>query len=104
MSSRRIVQVSTIVVLTMRTAATLTQFASQNNTVHFGTPLSPPRTSAKVELVRVVRRESGTSVAEAAEKLSVAPNTVSTLDGQFSDADQPVEVARAAATARAVSY
>jgi DNA-binding MarR family transcriptional regulator len=53
---------------------------------HVGAPLSPPLTSAQVELVRVVRREPGTSVAEAAEKLGLAPNTVSTLVGQLSDA------------------
>jgi DNA-binding MarR family transcriptional regulator len=53
---------------------------------HIGTPLSPPLTTAQVELVRVVRREPGTSVAEAAERLGVAPNTVSTLVGQLSDA------------------
>lgn len=53
---------------------------------HVGTPLSPPLTSAQVELVRVVRRAPGTSVADAAEKLGVAPNTVSTLVGQLSDA------------------
>src|SRR6185437_8234753 len=113
-SSRRIVQVSTIVVLTRRTGATLTQFAPKNNRYlclrgimrsvparpeqlldalgafrrtlrrHVGAPFSPPLTSAQVELVRVVRREPGTSVAEAAEKLGVAPNTVSTLVGQLS--------------------
>jgi len=53
---------------------------------HVGAPFSPPLTTAQVELVRVVRREPGTSVAEAAEKLGVAPNTVSTLVGQLSDA------------------
>lgn len=53
---------------------------------HVGTPLSSPLTSAQIELVRVVRRDPGTSVAEAAEKLGVAPNTVSTLVGQLSDA------------------
>lgn len=53
---------------------------------HVGPPLSPPLTTAQVELVRVVRREPGISVAEAAEKLGVAPNTVSTLVGQLSDA------------------
>jgi DNA-binding MarR family transcriptional regulator len=53
---------------------------------HVGTPLSPPLTGAQVELVRVVRRDPGTSVAEAAEKLGVAPNTVSTLVSQLSDA------------------
>jgi DNA-binding MarR family transcriptional regulator len=53
---------------------------------HVGSPLSPPLTSAQVELVRVVRRKPGISVAESAEKLGVAPNTVSTLVGQLSDA------------------
>jgi len=53
---------------------------------HVGAPFSPPLTTAQIELVRVVRRDPGTSVAEAAEKLGVAPNTVSTLVGQLSDA------------------
>jgi DNA-binding MarR family transcriptional regulator len=36
-------------------------------------------TGAQLELVRLLRRSPGTSVAEAARELRVAPNTVSTL-------------------------
>jgi DNA-binding MarR family transcriptional regulator len=36
-------------------------------------------TSAQMELVRALRRRPGASVAEAAEELRLAPNTVSTL-------------------------
>lgn len=38
---------------------------------------------AQIELVRAVRRNPGLSVAEAAEMLGLAPNTVSTLVGQL---------------------
>jgi DNA-binding MarR family transcriptional regulator len=43
-------------------------------------------TSAQVELVRLLRRHPGLSVAEAAHALRVAPNTVSTLVGRLVDA------------------
>jgi len=42
-------------------------------------------TGAQLELVRVVRRRPGVSVAEAAEDLRLAPNTVSTLVGQLTE-------------------
>ena len=42
---------------------------------------------AQVELVRLVRRRPGLSVAEAATELALAPNTVSTLVGQLAGAD-----------------
>ena len=42
---------------------------------------------AQVELVRLVRRRPGLSVAEAAAELALAPNTVSTLVGQLVGAD-----------------
>jgi DNA-binding MarR family transcriptional regulator len=42
---------------------------------------------AQVELVRLVRRRPGLSVAEAAAELALAPNTVSTLVGQLAGAD-----------------
>lgn len=40
---------------------------------------------AQVELVRLVRRKPGTSVADAAAELGLAPNTVSTLVRQLTD-------------------
>ncbi len=43
-------------------------------------------TGAQIELVRLVRRHPGISVAEAAEELRLAPNTVSTLVRRLSDA------------------
>lgn len=43
-------------------------------------------TSAQLELLRVVRRSPGISVAEAAAELRVAPNTVSTLVRQLAEA------------------
>jgi DNA-binding MarR family transcriptional regulator len=43
-------------------------------------------TSAQLELLRVVRRSPGISVAAAAAELRVAPNTVSTLVRQLADA------------------
>jgi DNA-binding MarR family transcriptional regulator len=42
-------------------------------------------TGAQLELVRLVRRRPGVSVAQAAAELSLAPNTVSTLVRQLSD-------------------
>jgi len=52
---------------------------------HTGYPLGQ-LTTAQTELLRVVRREPGTSVAAAAERLGVVPNTVSTLVRQLADA------------------
>lgn len=43
-------------------------------------------TGSQLELVRAVRRRPGISVADAAEELRLAPNTVSTLVGQLTDA------------------
>lgn len=43
-------------------------------------------TGSQIELVRTVHRRPGISVAEAAEELRLAPNTVSTLVGQLIDA------------------
>ncbi len=43
-------------------------------------------TASQVDLVRLVRRSPGVSVARAAEALRLAPNTVSTLVGQLTDA------------------
>ena len=43
-------------------------------------------TGSQIELVRTVQRRPGISVAEAAEELRLAPNTVSTLVGQLIDA------------------
>lgn len=48
---------------------------------------SEPLSGAQVELVRIVRRHPGLSVAEAAAALALAPNTVSTLVGQLVAAD-----------------
>ncbi|HVX20854.1 MAG TPA: MarR family transcriptional regulator [Acidimicrobiales bacterium] len=53
-------------------------------------PPEPPEplctlTAAQGELVRLVRWRPGVSVAEAAEELRLAPNTVSTLVGQLTD-------------------
>jgi DNA-binding MarR family transcriptional regulator len=42
-------------------------------------------TGAQTELLRLVRRRPGTSVAQAAAELRLAPNTVSTLVRQLSD-------------------
>ena len=42
---------------------------------------------AQVEVVRLVRRRPGLSVAEAAAQLALAPNTVSTLVGQLAEAE-----------------
>lgn len=44
-----------------------------------------PLAGAQIELVRLLRRHPGVSVAEAADKLGVAANTVSTLVRQLSD-------------------
>jgi len=43
-------------------------------------------TASQVDLVRLVRRRPGVSVTRAAEELRLAPNTVSTLVGQLTDA------------------
>ncbi|HEX3811556.1 MAG TPA: MarR family transcriptional regulator [Mycobacteriales bacterium] len=43
--------------------------------------------TAQIELLRVVRRRPAVSVAEAAEELGVAANTVSTLVGQLTALD-----------------
>jgi DNA-binding MarR family transcriptional regulator len=64
---------------------------------------------AQVEVVRLVRRRPGLSVAEAAAELALAPNTVSTLVGQLAEAQvltrvtdpQDRRVARLALTAPA---
>lgn len=45
-----------------------------------------PLTGAQLELVRLLRRRPAVSVAEAADDLNLAANTVSTLVGQLSDA------------------
>lgn len=45
-----------------------------------------PLTGAQLELVRLVRRRPAISVAEAAGELRLAPNTVSTLVGQLTEA------------------
>jgi DNA-binding MarR family transcriptional regulator len=42
-------------------------------------------TSSQLDLVRLVRRRPGVSVAQAAEELRLAPNTVSTIVGQLTD-------------------
>jgi DNA-binding MarR family transcriptional regulator len=42
-------------------------------------------TGAQIELVRLVKRRPGVSVAQAAEELRLAPNTVSTLVRQLTD-------------------
>src|SRR5665648_438557 len=53
-----------------------------------GGPVSAGALSgAQVELVRLVRRRPGLSVAEAAAELALAPNTVSTLVGQLAEVD-----------------
>jgi DNA-binding MarR family transcriptional regulator len=67
-----------------------------------GRPFSdPPRTTAQLELIRLVRRTPGLSVADAAEALGVAPNTVSTLVRQLTEAGA-LERARDAADGRVV--
>ncbi len=45
-----------------------------------------PLSAAQVDLVRLVRREPGLPVNRAAEALGLAPNTVSTLVGQLTEA------------------
>ncbi len=45
-----------------------------------------PLTGAQLELVRLLRRHPGLSVARAAAELRLAPNTVSTLVGQLVEA------------------
>jgi DNA-binding MarR family transcriptional regulator len=62
-----------------------------------GTPLPDLGLSgAQLELVRVVRRNPGIGVAEAASALGLAPNTVSTLVGQLTGLDVIVRVRDAA--------
>jgi DNA-binding MarR family transcriptional regulator len=52
---------------------------------HAGRPVElSGLTGAQFELVRLIRRSPGVSVAEAARELRVAPNTVSTLVRQLS--------------------
>ena len=51
-----------------------------------GRPLPSPLSGAQVELVRLLRREPGLTVGEAAEALGLAGNTVSTLVRQLTDA------------------
>ena len=51
----------------------------------FGDQSTGP-TTAQMELIRLVRRNSDMSVADAAAELGVAPNTVSTLVRQLADA------------------
>ncbi|MGA8723504.1 MAG: MarR family transcriptional regulator [Acidimicrobiales bacterium] len=52
-----------------------------------GRPIEFERlTGAQLELVRTLRRRPGISVADAASELHLAPNTVSTLVRQLSDA------------------
>ncbi len=43
-------------------------------------------TGAQIELLRLLRRHPGIAVADAADELAVAPNTISTLVRQLSDA------------------
>jgi DNA-binding MarR family transcriptional regulator len=51
---------------------------------HAGRPWPVDTVSgAQIELIRLVRRKPGTSVAEAAAELGLAANTVSTLVGQL---------------------
>lgn len=50
-------------------------------------------TASQIELVGLLRRAPGLSVAEAAEQLHLAPNTVSTLIGQLAEAGVVVRVA-----------
>lgn len=51
-----------------------------------GGSLFGPLTGAQAELVRLVRHQPGVSVTAAATELRLAPNTVSTLVGQLSEA------------------
>jgi DNA-binding MarR family transcriptional regulator len=48
---------------------------------------------SQLELVRLVRRRPGVSVADAAEELRLAPNTVSTLVGQLTDSGMLLRLA-----------
>ncbi len=50
-----------------------------------GAPLREGLTGAQLELLRLLRREPGISVGEAARRLSLAGNTVSTLVRQLVD-------------------
>lgn len=58
-------------------------------------PVWPDRslTGSQIELVRLVRRQPGISVATAAAELRLAANTVSTLVRQLTDADILARVA-----------
>lgn len=51
-----------------------------------GPPALTTLTASQHELVRIVRRRPGISVADAAEELRLAPNTVSTLVGRLIEA------------------
>jgi DNA-binding MarR family transcriptional regulator len=54
---------------------------------HAGRPVElSSLTGAQLELARLVRRRPGVSIAEAAQELRLAPNTVSTLVGQLTEA------------------
>jgi DNA-binding MarR family transcriptional regulator len=53
------------------------------------------RTTAELELVSTVRRHPGISVAEAAQELRLAPNTVSTLVRRLTEAEVLVREERA---------
>lgn len=53
-------------------------------------PVFGPLTGSQVELLRLIRTEPGTSVADVATRLRLAPNTVSTLVGQLVDAGMQV--------------
>jgi DNA-binding MarR family transcriptional regulator len=58
----------------------------RNGRHHAARPVElAPLTGAQLELVRLVRRHPGTSVADAAAQLRLAANTVSTLVGQLVD-------------------
>jgi DNA-binding MarR family transcriptional regulator len=50
-----------------------------------GRPLPSPLSGSQIELVRLVHREPGIAVSEAAEALGLAGNTVSTLVRQLTD-------------------
>jgi DNA-binding MarR family transcriptional regulator len=53
---------------------------------HAGRPVElSSLTGAQLELLRLVRRRSGVSIADAAQELRLAPNTVSTLVRQLTE-------------------
>jgi len=59
----------------------------RNGRRHAARPVElAPLTGAQLELVRLVRRQPGVSVTEAAAGLRLAANTVSTLVGQLAEA------------------